>query len=95
MEISKKLSVLVGTAGIWFLQQKGIDASEVVNQTIVTPLGNMTETIAKSSDDMIYYISAIYIAVQGLIDTVKTWVTKDENDPPDVEQGKIQDSRRV
>ena len=95
MEISKKLSVLVGTAGVWFLQQYGIDAGEVVNQVIVTPLGDMTEKVAKSSDDTIYYVSAIYIAVQGLIDTVKTWVIKDENDPPNVEQSQIQDSRRV
>ncbi len=78
MKISKKLSVLVGTAGIWFLQQQGIDATAIVDQVIVTPLSNMTDRANDSSDDLIYYISGVYIAVQGIIDTVQTWMTKEK-----------------
>ncbi len=95
MKISKKLSVLAGTAGIWFLQQQGIDATEVVNQVIVTPIDSMVEQASHSSDKIIYYLSGIYIAIQGLVDTVTAWASKDENKNTRVDESPLPDSRRV
>jgi len=95
MKISKKLSVLAGTAGVWFLQQQGIDPTEMVNQVIITPLGDMAEQATQSSDKIIYYLSGIYIAVQGLIDTVTAWVSKDGNNDAEVARDPLPDTSRV
>lgn len=73
VQVSKKLSVLIGTVAVWYLQQKGIAVGEVVNQAIVTPLDSLVAQANDPNDDIIAYLGGGYIAIQGLVDAVSKW----------------------
>jgi len=73
MKPSKKLSVLVVTIVIWYLQQKGVDVTAVVDQVVNTPLDNIVAQVNDSSNDTILKVNAFYIGIQGIIDMIKSW----------------------
>lgn len=59
MILSKKLSVLAAT-GVFYLQQKGVDVSDVTIEALGIP-----------KEDIMYYFSGGYMIIQGFIDSVK------------------------
>lgn len=72
VHISKKLSVLIGTIAVWYLQQRGIDVPGLV----ITPLDSLVAQANDPNNDIIAYLGGGYIAIQGLIDAVSKWRIK-------------------
>lgn len=73
VRISKKLSVLIGSGFVWFLQGQGVDVTSVADQIINTPLDSMVQQTNDPNNELIAYLGGGYIAIQGLIDMVKEW----------------------
>jgi len=68
MKISKKLSVLAAAAVLAVSQSHGVDTSAVLAETM--------GTIKNSNSDLIYYLSGIYIAIQGAVDAISKYTTE-------------------